>query len=282
MRNALPALASLMVSVLVRRKNRRTTSVRLSTDPASSPEAIRSLSVAIEPALAARLEAGTYQIERTLRFGSRLRAAPQGADAGATEELVEQFVAPMDELLRTLIDTVRGIPDEARLFAIAREAYAMVYGMLLGEGAVAACARPGFCTLIPCTAPAGIEIALRRAVERELPCGESLLQGAGIPVAIVRDGPRVRVHLGTVGDRVPFRDLHLARVRTLIPLVQDRAERMEARRLHAACVEEAARQQHYVDALTKAFGFSDASDVETEPSRPEPATLWRPSEPGEA
>lgn len=279
MRNALPALASLMVSVLVRRKSRRTTSVRLSTDPASSPEAIRSLAIAVEPTLAARLEEGTYRIERTMRSGSRLAGAPDGAEASSADELVESLVAPMDELLRTLIGTLLGIPDEAKLFAIVREAYALVYGTLLNEGTVAECVRPGFCTIVPCAAPSGIELALRRAADGELPCGESLLQNAGVPVAIVREQSRVRMHLGTVGDRNPFRELHLNRVRALIPSVQDRAERMEAHRLQGACAEEAARQQHYASALSAAFGFTDApAAVSDEP----PTMVWRQRETGEA
>lgn len=274
-----------VVSVRVRRKSSNRVSIRLTTEPVASPEATRLLTIAIEPELAVRLPDGVYVIERTPRFGSRMRSfSPDvGEDTDALEELVRVLVGPMDELLRSLVQMMENLPTDEHALDLAREVFATHLAVMVTDGSLAESVRPGFCELIPCTAPSGIEAAMRCAAENDLARGEMLLQVSGVQAAIIRDGTKTRVYLAVVSGRSPFRATYLALMRAALVRVQGRAEQMEVSFICNALVGEARRLGACVDALVAAFGGPESS-VADAPQNAPPVTpaLWNTGKPGEA
>ena len=270
------------VTVRVRRNHAGKVSVRFETDPKCSPEAIRELSLAVDPVVAARLAVGAYEMNRTARFGTRLVASPGGAEPEVTEELVRALVRPMDDLLRALIDSIESIPTEERMFDAIRELYASILCMMSVDGTIGL-VRLGFCKLEPCDFPSGLSRAFRFALERGETCQEGRLPVSRLPVVIVRDASLVRVFLGVIGDRNPFRALYLRRFRAIIQSVQSRAEIMEMRIMRGRCAEEALRMRLCAEAMDAAIGQFGAQPNGNEKDRPDvPEAVWGNHDPGDA
>lgn len=256
MLNLSPMAAKLTVSAHIRRRG-QSVEFKISTAPEVDAKALRRLKRAVPDELTARLPAGTYAIERTLRYGSRIAAAPQAASNEHVDAVIHALLPAMDELHRALRDMLASLPSEEKMAMIVREAYACLFGKMLETGTVSDI-RQGFCTIEPCLHPTGFALIER---QQGIHCHEGALTACGLPVMYVLGGTPTRIHLGLVSDSSPFRLWQLELLRPLLRDAQRRAEAIELNRLQTICIQEAARYAFFRDHLTGVLAAPESDDV---------------------
>ncbi|NBS41352.1 hypothetical protein EBS80_01710 [bacterium] len=268
--------ATLKVTVRVRLPGPNGKRIEILSDPVMTNTARQRLANALDSAFVATLPVGDYVFERSLRNGLRMLHVPRdGNDAGV--RMLGDLLVPTNELLSSLVQTIRDVLTRDAAARILAEAYRFICERIVATGDVARI-RPNFVEW-HFRVKSGVEQAIDQAMQKQESHDHATLRDAKRDLVVVdRDG-KVHAYLEVTRDACPFLIMHLTESSQVLERLVPDAERRAVIKLFRRLTEEARQRWDASERIRVAYRF------EAQPAPPQALAdgpIMAGGEPGEA